>query len=69
MKIPYSEADLDKEIEDIVSQDSKVNELEAALDHLKKLNLNKKDLQIRRNRLTAQLSRDRKKIETDYIKS
>lgn len=64
----YSEQSLDQELELIVSQDPKVQKLEQELDDLKKLNLNKKDLQVKRNRLTAQLSRDKKKAEGDYLK-
>lgn len=52
----------------IVNQDPKVIKLEKELEALKKKNLNKKDLQVQRNRITAQLSRDRKKLETDYLK-
>ena len=52
----------------IVNSDSKVMALERELDALKKKNLNKKDLQIQRNRITAQLSRDRKKLEMDFLK-
>lgn len=52
-----------------MSKDKKVQELEKELDTLKKKNLNKKELQIQRNRITAQLSRDRKRVELDYLKA
>ncbi|CDW74187.1 UNKNOWN [Stylonychia lemnae] len=64
----YTLDDLEKEIEHVVNQDEKVMDMQVELQQLKKLNLNKKDLQIQRNRITAQLSRDRKKLENDYLK-
>lgn len=52
-----------------MSKDYKIIALEKELESLKRKNLNKKDLQIQRNRITAQLSRDRKKLEMDYLKA
>ena len=41
---------------------------ERELQALKRKNItNKKELQIKRNRITAQLSRDRKKLESDFM--
>jgi hypothetical protein len=64
----YSELDYDLEIDEVVNSDYKIVEMQNELEVLKKVEINKKDLQIARNRITAQLSRDRKKIEGDYTK-
>eukprot|EP00347_Sterkiella_histriomuscorum_P024269 403331717 len=66
--ILFTQEDLELEIEHVVNQDEKVQEMQVELQELKKKNLNKKDLQIQRNRITAQLSRDRKKLENDYLR-
>lgn len=52
-----------------MNKDKKIIALENELQALKRKNLNKKDLQIQRNRITAQQSRDRKKLEMDYLKN
>ena len=52
-----------------VENDGRVQEQEEELQALKRRqNITKKDLQIHRNRITAQLSRDRKKLEQDFLK-
>ena len=63
----WTEKELQEELEFIIGQSQKVRDLEEELENLKLKSLSKKDLQIQRNRLTAQLSRDRKKIEYDYL--
>lgn len=64
----YEEADLEREINFKMREDAKVRELEIRLENLKTANMGHRELQQERNRITAQLSRDRKKIETDYLK-
>ena len=63
----WTEKELQEELELIIGQSQKVRDLEEELENLKYKNLGKKDLQVQRNRLTAQLSRDRKKIEYEYL--
>lgn len=52
-----------------MQESSKIRELELRLENLKHAKLAHKDLQVERNRITAQLSRDRKKVELDYLKA
>jgi len=47
---------------------TKITALEDELDNLKSLKLTKRELQSKRNRLTAQLSRDRQKLELNFLK-
>ena len=47
----------------------KIIESEEALDQLRTLKISKKELQSKRNRLTAQLSRDRQKLEMSFLKA
>ena len=57
--IPQEEIDLDLLIRDYQNSNPKVRDLEYQLEDLKNLRISKKELQSQRNRLTAQLSRDR----------
>lgn len=60
---------LDDEMNAYVELDERVREQEEQLLALKRQkNLNKKDLQVQRNRITAQLSRDRKILETEFMR-
>ena len=63
-----SELDLEREINSKIQESTRVRELEFKLEALKTHKLSHKDLQAERNRITAQLSRDRKKIELDFLK-
>lgn len=55
-------------IKDYQNSNPKVIELEEALEDLKNRSISKRDLQSSRNRLTAQLSRDRQKLELTFLK-
>lgn len=66
--VNYSFEELDREVEEVINLDPRIVEMQQELQLLKKKNLGKKDLQIQRNRITAQLSRDRKKLETDILR-
>lgn len=57
--VAQDEIDLDQMVRDYQNQNLKILELEEALDNLKSQKISKKELQSQRNRLTAQLSRDR----------
>eukprot|EP00347_Sterkiella_histriomuscorum_P015800 403355634 len=64
----YTLNDLESEIEARALQEENILKQEQELQLLKLKGMDKKDLQINRNRITAQLSRDKKKVEIDYIK-
>ena len=57
--VTQDEIDLEEAIKNYQNTNPKIMELESKLEELKTLKLNKRDLQSKRNRLTAQLSRDR----------
>ena len=57
--VAQDEIMIDQMIKDYQNSNEKIIESEAALDELKSRNISKKELQSKRNRLTAQLSRDR----------
>ena len=57
--VAQDEIDIDRMIKEHQNTNSKIIESEMALDQLRTLKITKKELQSKRNRLTAQLSRDR----------
>ena len=57
--VAQDEIDIDRMLRDFQNQNSKIIESEQALEELRTLKISKKELQSKRNRLTAQLSRDR----------
>ena len=57
--VAKDEIEIDRMIRDYQNSNSKIIESERALDELRTLKITKKELQSKRNRLTAQLSRDR----------
>ena len=57
--VAKDEIEIDRMIRDYQNANAKIIESEKALDELRNLKISKKDLQSKRNRLTAQLSRDR----------
>lgn len=67
--VPRDEIDLDAQIREKQNTDPKIIALEQALEDLKTTKLTKRELQSSRNRLTAQLSRDRQKIELNFLKT
>lgn len=58
-KVPQEEVDLEKLVRDYQNSNRKIQELEKELSDLKNQNITKRELQSQRNRLTAQISRDR----------
>ena len=67
--VAQDEIMIDQMIKDYQNSNEKIIESEAALDELKSRNISKKELQSKRNRLTAQLSRDRQKLEMSFLKA
>lgn len=67
--VPRDEIDLDAMIREQQNTNPKIIALEQALEDLKTKKLTKRELQSSRNRLTAQLSRDRQKIELNFLKT
>lgn len=67
--VPRDEIDLDAMIREQQNTNSKIIALEQALEELKFSKLSKRELQSSRNRLTAQLSRDRQKLELNFLKT
>ena len=67
--IPQEEIDLDQLIRDFQNSNRKIQELEHQLEDLKNQRISKRELQSQRNRLTAQLSRDRQKLELSFLKA
>ena len=61
--VAKDEIEIDKMIRDYQNSNSKILESEKSLEELRTLKISKKELQSKRNRLTAQLSRDRQKLE------
>ena len=57
--VAQDEIEIDKMIREYQNTNSKIVESEQALNELRTLKISKKELQSKRNRLTAQLSRDR----------
>ena len=56
-------------VNDHISSNQKIQDLEDALEDLKSQKISKKELQSQRNKLTAQLSRDRQKLELNFLKT
>ena len=56
-------------IKEYQNSNEKIIESEADLNELRARNISKKELQSKRNRLTAQLSRDRQKLEVNFLKA
>jgi len=67
--VAHDEIEIERMIRDYQNSNDKIIESEHALDELKTLSISKKELQSRRNRLTAQLSRDRQKLEMSFLKA
>ena len=67
--VAQDEIAIDKMIRDYQNSNEKIIEIEQELEALKTLNISKKELQSKRNRLTAQLSRDRQKLEMSFLKA
>lgn len=59
---------LDEEIAIKINGNQKLEDLESELKNLKSQSLSKKETQILRNRLSAQLSRDKRKFELEALK-
>ena len=66
--VAKDEIEIDKMIRDYQNSNSKILESEKSLEELRTLKISKKELQSKRNRLTAQLSRDRQKLEMNFLK-
>ena len=64
----FTEEELNQQLEELVRQDPKVSATEEKLNEIKETISNKKVLQVERNRLTAQQSRDRKKLEDQFLR-
>lgn len=67
--VAKDEIEIDKMIKEHQNTNHKIIESEQALDELRTLKISKKELQSKRNRLTAQLSRDRQKLEMSFLKA
>ena len=67
--VAKDEIEIDRMIRDYQNSNYKILESEQALEELRSLKISKKDLQSKRNRLTAQLSRDRQKLEMNFLKA
>jgi hypothetical protein len=67
--VAKDEIEIDRMIRDYQNSNPKIIESEQALEDLRTLKISKKDLQSKRNRLTAQLSRDRQKLEMVFLKA
>lgn len=68
-RIPQEEINLEKLVRDYQNSNRKILELESELSDLKNQNISKRELQSQRNRLTAQISRDRQKLELNFLKA
>jgi len=67
--VARDEIEIERMFRDYQSQNEKIIETEQALEELKALKISKKELQGKRNKLTAQLSRDRQKLEMSFLKA
>ena len=67
--VAKDEIEIERMIREFQNSNLKIMESEQALDELRTLKISKKELQGKRNRLTAQLSRDRQKLELSYLKA
>jgi hypothetical protein len=67
--VAKDEIEIDRLIREYQNCNLKIIESEQALEELRTLNITKKELQGKRNRLTAQLSRDRQKLELGFLKA
>ena len=67
--VAKDEIEIDRMISSFQDKDLKIIEQEHALEELKTQNISKKELQSKRNRLLAQLHRDRQKLELSFLKT
>ena len=67
--VAQDEIMIDQMIREYQNSNEKIVESENALEDLRAKNISKKELQSKRNRLTAQLSRDRQKLEMSFLKA
>jgi hypothetical protein len=67
--VSVEEMELETLIREYQDSNPKIVELEHELEILKIKKISKKELQSERNRYTAQLSRDRQKLELSYLKA
>ena len=67
--VAKDEIEIDRMVRDYQNNNDKIIESEQALEELRTLDITKKELQGKRNRLTAQLSRDRQKLELRVLKA
>jgi hypothetical protein len=67
--VPLEEVELEQQIRRYQDSNPKIQQLEHELEELKTRNISKKELQSERNRFTAQLSRDRQKLELNFLKA
>lgn len=68
-KIAQEELELEKLVRDYQGSNRKIIALEDELNDLKNQKISKRELQSQRNRLTAQISRDRQKLEMNFLKA
>ena len=67
--VAKDEIEIDKMIRDYQNSNAKIIKSEQMLNELRTLKISKKELQSKRNRLTAQLSRDRQRLEMSFLKA
>ncbi|CDW88135.1 UNKNOWN [Stylonychia lemnae] len=65
----YTEEELDQELEEYTQGEEIIIRQQSQLLELKQTIIDKKELQIQRNRITAQLSRDKKELEFKYLRN
>ena len=59
---------MERQISDYQNRNSNVQRIEAALEDLKTQMIPKKELRVQRNRLAAELCRERSKCEVNFLK-
>lgn len=67
--VAKDEIEIERMFREYQSTNEKIIESENALEQLKTLKISKKELQSKRNKVTAQLSRDRQKLEMSFLKA
>jgi len=67
--VTREELQLQRMVLDYQNSNRKIMALEKELNDLKTINISKRELQSSRNRLTAQISRDRQKLEMNFLKA
>jgi len=67
--VTREELELQRMVLDYQNSNKKIIALENELNDLKTTNISKRELQSSRNRLTAQISRDRQKLEMNFLKA